>query len=456
MDRLSQISVASGTGTLWAERYGYTAVGQRIYTLRGSSGTLGDAYWLDAISQLVGVKYGATGANGGYSGASNPASMATWNYDAAGNREVQISASGTTSYIVNDINQYTATVASASLPMTYNSRGDLATQGDWEYTNDAHGNLIQAHNTQSNVLTKYWRDVAGHRAVKDVDGFKTAYFNLGTAQLEAYDVTAATTTSTIYEPGIDRPLAEVDSSGVLTFYHQDWLGSVVMLTDASGAKAQSYSYDAWGKPSGFNASGTTIADSAIASRFLYTAREFDQETGLYHYRARAYLEGLGRFVQNDPIDFAGGDYNLYRYVANNPINWVDPLGLDIVKVGLSPVFGFKPFNHAYVINPENPGSIAQQSGSSGLGGLPAVPTSKDPRYEAETPHGMTAEEFIKKVQEHINEHAHPKPWFPRLSDCHNALERAFKDLGAQYPKTAGRINEPPKSRCPLDIGNPAK
>jgi len=36
---------------------------------------------------------------------------------------------------------------------------------------------------------------------------------------------------------------------------------------------------------------------------------------------------VGRFIQKDPIGFDGGDVNLYGYVQNNPVNWVDPEGL---------------------------------------------------------------------------------------------------------------------------------
>jgi hypothetical protein len=46
-----------------------------------------------------------------------------------------------------------------------------------------------------------------------------------------------------------------------------------------------------------------------------------------YYRARYYDPGVGRFISEDPIGFDGGDTNLYRYVGNSPLNFIDPFGL---------------------------------------------------------------------------------------------------------------------------------
>jgi RHS repeat-associated protein len=58
---------------------------------------------------------------------------------------------------------------------------------------------------------------------------------------------------------------------------------------------------------------------------MYTSRRYDFETGLYHYRNRAYNASLGRFMQPDPIGTAGG-INLYEYAGSDPINKSDPMG----------------------------------------------------------------------------------------------------------------------------------
>ena len=59
---------------------------------------------------------------------------------------------------------------------------------------------------------------------------------------------------------------------------------------------------------------------------MYTGREYDADTGLYYYRARWYDPEARRFISEDPIGLNGG-INLYAYVNNNPLRYVDPSGL---------------------------------------------------------------------------------------------------------------------------------
>jgi RHS repeat-associated protein len=121
----------------------------------------------------------------------------------------------------------------------------------------------------------------------------------------------------VYGPGIDEPLS-VEQDGQIYYYHADGLGSITALSDAQGNIVQRYEYDAFGN---FQVTGN------ITQPYTYTGREFDPETGLYYYRARYYDPKAGRFLQRDPIGFAGGDVDLYAYVQNNPVNWMDPWGL---------------------------------------------------------------------------------------------------------------------------------
>jgi RHS repeat-associated protein len=103
------------------------------------------------------------------------------------------------------------------------------------------------------------------------------------------------------------------------FYHADGLGSMTELTDGSGTVVQRYSYEAFG--------ALLASRGTVTQPYTFIARELDPETGLYHYRARTYDPTTGRFLQEDPVGFEGGDYNLYRYVLNDPVNLVDPFGL---------------------------------------------------------------------------------------------------------------------------------
>jgi RHS repeat-associated protein len=91
------------------------------------------------------------------------------------------------------------------------------------------------------------------------------------------------------------------------------------VVDDSGTVLNHVVYDAFGGV-------TSQTDESVVFRYGYTARELDAESGLQYNRARYLDTFTGKFISEDPISFQGGDSNLYRYVANNSLNSVDPTG----------------------------------------------------------------------------------------------------------------------------------
>jgi RHS repeat-associated protein len=92
------------------------------------------------------------------------------------------------------------------------------------------------------------------------------------------------------------------------------------ITNNVGAVQNHIRYDSFGKI-------TSQTNANFSTRFNYTGREYDAETGLYFYRSRYYDPVVGRFIGEDAIGFGGGDANLYRYVGNGPTNFADPFGV---------------------------------------------------------------------------------------------------------------------------------
>jgi RHS repeat-associated protein len=124
-------------------------------------------------------------------------------------------------------------------------------------------------------------------------------------------------------PGIDNKLRLTDSRLATTgplYFLQDQLGSTSGLTNSNGGIVERVTYDAYG-----NSAGTSL------TRYDYTGRERDPDTGLLYYRARWYDPQVGRFISEDPIGLSGG-INQFAYVSNNPQNATDPSGLFDIDV----------------------------------------------------------------------------------------------------------------------------
>lgn len=112
---------------------------------------------------------------------------------------------------------------------------------------------------------------------------------------------------------------------------QNHRGDISALSSADGTGAGRV-YDPYGNLLNAWTAGTGTAPTSV---YGFTGAEElgnGQTTDLVYMRARYYHPGLGRFISQDPIGFAGGT-NLYAYCGNDPINFTDPLGL-------SPMSGF--------------------------------------------------------------------------------------------------------------------
>jgi RHS repeat-associated protein len=108
------------------------------------------------------------------------------------------------------------------------------------------------------------------------------------------------------------------------------LGSPKLVVDISdGSVAQRMDYDAFGN--------ITFDSSPGFQPFGFAGGIYDLDTQLTQFGARDYDAEIGRWTAKDPILFAGGDTNLFGYVFNDPINFIDPIG-EIVWAGAA--YGF--------------------------------------------------------------------------------------------------------------------
>ncbi len=303
-------------------------------------------YSYDVLSQLLAISHQPLAIGYDYT------------YDKVGNRTSMTELAGLNNYTYDVLNRLTTAThpqptnpaetftygsvgnrlsSHISVSYTYDAANRLLEDEQYTYIYDNNGNLtsktdkttsattVYIYNPENQLIridfsddtyAAYAYDGLGRRIQKDVNGAITKYIYDNEDVLLEYDGTNTIIARYTHGLGIDEPLI-MDRGGNSYSYYADGLGSITVLTDASGNILQTYVYDSFGN--------IVEQIGSLTNPYTYTGREYDSESGLYYYRARYYDAKTGRFLQEDPL----WNVNLYAYCNNNPINFIDPLGLYI-------------------------------------------------------------------------------------------------------------------------------
>ncbi len=258
-------------------------------------------YAYDAISQLIGFTRGANINN-------------SYQFDLLGNRVKVIENNITTNYTANNVNAYTNVSGGLNFTPKYDGNGNLLNDDKHQFTYDVNNRMVSA----DDITFKY--DALGRRIAKG----NTEYYYAGDQMIEEYAGNQCVA-SYLFGNNIDETLS-MNRDEETYYYHTNHLGSTMALTDSKGTLVERVDYDVYGKPSFMDAKGKPLDNSAISNIILFTGREYDNELGVYYFRARSMHPLVGRFMQHDPLLYMDGMNDL-EYVNNMPSLFIDSFGL---------------------------------------------------------------------------------------------------------------------------------
>jgi RHS repeat-associated protein len=297
LDRLTRLTHAKGANTLADFQYQFNAV-NNIAQMTDGAGA--HNYTYDSLDRLTAATH-PNQTNESYS------------YDGVGNRTASHQGS---SYSYQPFNRL---VTANSSTFSYDTNGNLISKtdsgGSWTYAWD-YENRLQRSSLSGGVTVSYSYDALGRpiQRISSTSG-TTKFVYDGADVVRDLDGSGSTIADYLDGPGIDNTIKQT-AGGTASYFMADHLGTTRAFTDASGNLTSSLAYDSFGN----------VTAGSAATRYTYTGRELDSETGLMHYRARWYDPRQARFLSEDPIGFDGGS-NWYEYVGNNPMDFTDPTGL---------------------------------------------------------------------------------------------------------------------------------
>jgi len=207
----------------------------------------------------------------------------------------------------------------ASQNFSYDDNGNLLSDGSRTFTWDACNRLKSIRYGSDLPRTEFAYDGQNRRVqIKEISTSGTSNKNLlwsGNQIAEERDG-GNNATKRYYTCGMQL----VGTSTANYFYTFDHLGSIREVTDNAGTLKTRYAYDPYGRKTAAHVAGN------IDSDFGYTGHYYHAPSALCLTLYRAYDADTARWLSRDPIGEEGG-LNLYGYVADNPVNRIDPLGL---------------------------------------------------------------------------------------------------------------------------------
>jgi RHS repeat-associated protein len=211
---------------------------------------------------------------------------------------------------------YRLDVGNAGASYTYDANGNLTGKSDngstWVYTWNAENQLVKVAKDGSEIA-RYAYDPLGRRIEKAAATQTLKYSYDGANTLRQSGSISSQTY--VNGPAIDEAMS-IESGAFASYMHADGLRSVIKVTDGSGAITEERQYDVWGM----------LQTQPLLGNVAFTGRDWDQEAGLYYFRARYYDPKLGRFIAEDPSRL-GPTISLYQYADGNPVEFIDPYGL---------------------------------------------------------------------------------------------------------------------------------
>lgn len=211
-------------------------------------------------------------------------------------------------------NSYQVVESGSPTSLTYDSNGSLISDGTRTLEWDGANRLTAV--AQGSHRSEFTYDGWGHRVriVEKDNGVVTGerrFLWCGPGICEERDATGANVIRRFFDFGMEQ-------NGTPFYYTTDHLSSVRELTDASGTIRARYEYDPYGRAT--KVSGDQDSIYTFARLFSHTASGYQLAS------FRAYDATLGRWLNQDPIGFAGG-MNVYAYVGGRPLDMSDSSGL---------------------------------------------------------------------------------------------------------------------------------